>query len=698
MVTVLGEGAAETSGWRTSRWAAALGLALFVSFGACLYALMPLAGGVALVIIFGWMALPGVIITRRLFASQRGQWLPALLAGPSLGFSLSSLVLLGLWVSGVRHPALLGLAPLGALALAPACRRLRPLLDAPAFDRRDVVPILIVLSLVPIVDGRPYARVGELRPEGKAYRAYFIADFEWAMAVAAEVSKGDVPPRNPFLAGDSMHYYWLADLLSAAEHRATQRTLPIESVLLCNALCLDLAFVGFLYFFVRNFVRSPSAAAIACLAAVLCSSFEGAQQVYVFWQRGIPFDGLRNLNIDAISNWRFGSLKVDGLQRVLLYQPQHATAWAVSLSALLVVCRARDNGRAAVNALAGALLAVSLLVSSFIAVMVGCVVAAYQLVTLAARRQWKGLVLGAVAGGLPVALALVVSAALNYVDHSGGPIVVVGRLNPLAATNTVTGIALSFGPMLIAAAMGAWLAVRRQAREYAVLALVIATAFGFYFFVDVVDHQHAYVGWRAGHLLFMAFAPLAGFAWQELWAAGGRTRGALTGGAVLLALAAAPTTVIDLYNSQDTANQRQGPGFRWTEIVTPGELEALDWIKTHTPPDALVQVDPVRESGTWAYMPAFGARRMAAGMPLSMIPLKKYQEASQRVREVFTARDAAAAHGRASELGIDYLYVGPAERRSYPDMAGLLDAAPLWFPPVFRNGVVSIYGVTPAPR
>src|SRR4030095_8001518 len=99
----------------------------------------------------------------------------ALLAGPSLGFSLSSLVLLGLWVSGVRHPALLGLAPLGALALAPACRRLRPLLDAPAFDRRDVVPILIVLSLVPIVDGRPYARVGELRPEGKAYRAYFIA-------------------------------------------------------------------------------------------------------------------------------------------------------------------------------------------------------------------------------------------------------------------------------------------------------------------------------------------------------------------------------------------------------------------------------------------------------------------------------------------------------------------------------------------
>lgn len=31
-------------------------------------------------------------------------------------------------------------------------------------------------------------------------------------------------------------------------------------------------------------------------------------------------------------------------------------------------------------------------------------------------------------------------------------------------------------------------------------------------------------------------------------------------------------------------------GFRWTVILTPDEIEALDWIKTNTPPDALVQV------------------------------------------------------------------------------------------------------------
>jgi len=61
----------------------------------------------------------------------------------------------------------------------------------------------------------------------------------------------------------------------------------------------------------------------------------------------------RTLNIDAISNWKFGSLKIDGLHRVLLYQSQHATGWAVSLSALIVLMQARDKGRVGVNMFAG---------------------------------------------------------------------------------------------------------------------------------------------------------------------------------------------------------------------------------------------------------------------------------------------------------------------------------------------------------
>jgi hypothetical protein len=670
-----------------------LALVLLVALGLCVTTLAPPMKAGALLAVFCWMALPGVIVARRLYGATSSAWIGALLVGPVWGSAASSVALLALWLSGVRHPILLACAPLAIALVAVPARHLAPSLRLAEFDRRDVLPVLLVLTLVPLVVGRPFAKVGEMRPEGKAYRAYFIADFEWAMAVVSEVSKGDIPPRNPFLAGDTLHYYWLNDLLSAVEHRVAGPTLALESIILVNDILVDVCYVAFFYFFVRHFVRSSGAAAIGVIAAVLFTSFEGTWQLYDFWQRGLPLAAFRLLNIDAISNWVFGSLKIDGLHRVLLYQSQHATAWALSLSALIVLRQARDNGRPAVNLLAGLLLSVSLLVSSFIAVMVGCVLMLYQAVTLRLRRQWKALGVGACAAGVPVGVAVLIASLLQYVDRSGGQVVYVGILNPVAAHRALLGIFLSFGPMLIAACAGVGVAVWRRAYALAVLALAVAVSFLFYFFVDVVDHQHAYVGWRAGHLLFMTFAPLVAYGWQELTALGGWARRATIAVAAALALASSPMTIVDLYNTQDTANQAQGPGFKWTEIVSPDELEALAWIKASTPLDAQIQVDPVRASGTWAYMPAFGERRMTAGMPISMIPIKKYKDASERVRRVFAATDGAHAYAGASALALQYIYVGPRERQSYPRLEAVLDSAAYGFIPIFRNRSVMIYRV-----
>jgi hypothetical protein len=672
---------------------AVLAVGFLISIAVSVLAMLPLSIGAAVVLAFLWMAWPGVMIARRLYDAQRGHWLAPLLVGPVWGFAATSLVLLALWIAGVRATFVLALAPLGAALLVIPCRWLQGALVAPLYDRRDAAAVLLVLMIVPAVVARPYSRVGEMRPEGKAYRAYFIADFEWAMAVAEEVSKGDVPPKNPFLAGDQLHYYWLASLASAIEHRAIPQA-AIEPLLLTNALLLDLGFVAFFYAFVRQFVAGATAAAIGCAFAIFFTSFEGAQQMYVFWQRGVPMAGLRDLNIDGISNWKFGSLKVDGLQRLLLYQPHHATSWGLSLSALLVLRQARDASRLAVNLLAGVLLAMGLLVSSFIALMVGTAVALYQALRLLLQRRWLALVVDGIAAGLPVGIAVVISSLLEYVDRTAGPIMTVGHINPLAATNTLTGIALSFGPILIAASAGVWLAFRDRLVAFAAIAVLILVGFGFYFFVDVVDHQHAYVGWRAGHLLFIAMAPLVALVWQEGWRAGGAIRATMAGGLCVLAVLAAPTTAIDLYNTQDTANQHQGPGFKWTEVLSPGEVDALAWLKANTPASAIVQVDPVRPSGTWAYMPGFGARRMAAGLPISMIPLKKYREASERMRRVFQATDPAVIHQQAVAFGIEYFYIGPAERAAYPAIARLLDAAPQWFAPVFRDDAVTIYRVT----
>ena len=120
----------------------------------------------------------------------------------------------------MRAVGWLSVAPLLATAAAWPCRTLAPNLTLPAFTRRDVAAVALTLLVVPAVVARPYARVGIDLPEGRAYRAYFTADFVWELAVVAEVAKGDVPPRNPYYIGDALHYYWLMHLVPAVEHRA----------------------------------------------------------------------------------------------------------------------------------------------------------------------------------------------------------------------------------------------------------------------------------------------------------------------------------------------------------------------------------------------------------------------------------------------------------------------------------------------
>ena len=64
--------------------------------------------------------------------------------------------------------------------------------------------------------------------------------------------------------------------------------------------------------------------------------------------------------------------------------------------------------------------------------------------------------------------------------------------------------------------------------------------------------------------------------------------------ATLLIAIGLPTTLIDDFNAQDIGNREMGPGFRWTIMLTPEEQEAYRWIRTQTPPKAIVADGPDR--------------------------------------------------------------------------------------------------------
>jgi uncharacterized membrane protein len=213
--------------------------------------------------------------------------------------------------------------------------------------------------------------------------------------------------------------------------------------------------------------------------------------------------------------------------------------------------------------------------------------------------------------------------------------------------------------------------------------------------VDVRDHQDVYVGWRAGHLLFIAFAPVTAYAWDRLRQQRHlllRIAGLLV--SVIVLAASAPTSLIDIYNTQDTENRFMGPGIHWTLQLTPGEVEALTWIRAWTPQKAVVQVEPwLRDRETWAYVPAFAERRMAAGLPISMIPLANYEHASQAIKVLFSLSSADDAHELARKLRIDYLLIAQPERSAYPGFQPTLESAPKLFRRVFHNEDVNVFEV-----
>jgi uncharacterized membrane protein len=84
---------------------------------------------------------------------------------------------------------------------------------------------------------------------------------------------------------------------------------------------------------------------------------------------------------------------------------------------------------------------------------------------------------------------------------------------------------------------------------------------------------------------------------------------------------------------------------------------------------------------------------MGVGLPISMVPLKKYQDGSRWATWIFETSSAESAHSLAAHNGIQYLYLGKAEREWHPTAQPRFDAAPEYFEDVFHNDEATIYRV-----
>ena len=140
-----------------------------------------------------------------------------------------------------------------------AGRRARDL--AARVDAADTPALLLVLVLVPVLMGPPYANLGRADAEGnRYYRAYFTADFLWHSALAFELGKFSLPPRNPYLTPRAMNYYWTYFLLPATAAELLPPSpagfVDLQRYLKANAILSGLLMMGALFLLVRSAVPS----------------------------------------------------------------------------------------------------------------------------------------------------------------------------------------------------------------------------------------------------------------------------------------------------------------------------------------------------------------------------------------------------------------------------------------------------------
>ena len=644
--------------------------------------------------------LPGWPLGRALFGRHPAAWI----VGAVLGYALTCLAfwaVLALHIPSAPAFALAWVLVSGATwmlvraAFGPSVLRSgTPLVALPTWSVPDTRTLVLLLILVPAVFVFPYKNLGARDADGnRYYRAYFTADFIWHMALTAELTKYAMPPVNPYLGDRTIQYYWTYFLVPAViSEEGVGGLRDIESSLKVNALCSGVLFIAALVLTTWAASLSAAGTAFAVSVAVVAASAEG---LFAWWELvsgGRPLTELTDLNIDAMSNWRFRGLRVDSLVRSMWYNPQHSMSAALGLLALPIAGAGGVNAPIGAIVMAGSALALS---TTFNPLIGGLFSIIYGIVVLADAirlRHIKPVLNHALAAGL-VGLAVGWCIGNDMVEGAAG--VVLFGLGGYAVNRPFATLMLSLGPLLAPALFGLWSPSGLPRRAWPA---VVGTILGLLVFYLVrLSVESSYIGFRAGQLLQLVLPGLAAMFFAQLWMRGGGWRAAAVSIATLLMVIGLPTTLIDTYNAQDIGNRQMGPGFRWTVMLTPDEQEAYRWLRTGTPREAIVQMDPIAHGReTWSQLPTFAERRMAAARPISLMNIPEYLERSRRAHRIYAERNADNAARLAGELGVNYIYIGPAEERANPAVSlAKFAGRPDLFEPVFANQTTRIYALRP---
>lgn len=582
---------------------------------------------------------------------------------------------------------------------------------------RSTYILFLVLLLVAIaLVFEPFANLGKKTDLGYAYRKYFPGDFLKMMAMTAELSKGDIPPENPWFAGESLHYYWWYFVPLSWFYRLIGMGISIKALVILSTLMTDALFLFALFSTLRLFTTRNFAPFLAALVGITAYSYES---IYLWWHLGYPIkdflEQARFYNIDGITRWFWGEPQMDGFLRSLLYSPPHLHALALLLAVISIFALSNVLQNLSLSCFAGLLIGVTVIYNTFIGLIVALwyglwlgiqVIAGWarlvsnykgKVTTYDPKRDLFSFLLSNGIAGLVVLLCYSLSMFVRGPDTGLMPYV-----GKALKTHGPLVFFINYGPPFIFGGVGIFLMWKRTRNRRSriedssskarssipsillllLLSIILVSTVALKGFVSDV-------GLKLGLVILIPLLIFSAisleFLHQRLPALAFYSLLIIINGPALL------TVLLDRYNLADIYNSR------FTLYVSEEDMQAATWIKSHVPGRAIVQSSSPEGETPFTLVSVLGERRTAVGdkffARIYQIPAAEVERRRGDITSLFETKGLDKALKALKKYSIDYIYVGEYEKTFYPEGIRKFYEVSDLFEKVYENTRVDIFKV-----
>lgn len=531
-------------------------------------------------------------------------------------------------------------------------------------------------------------RAGRLDGGVHVFPTLFVNDYFNHLAVTAELAR-NVPPANIYYQGITAHYYWFFHVVPASFHRLVDLQASVRHLLLWQN-CLNILM---LFFALGQLLRhcGISRRAVA-MTLSLVLFFYSYIDIFIIGRAVGNSVQITELIPPLASIWpkleNFSGLS-HGYLRDFWVEPHAVAAILFSTVAVQMQCAKQSRMPQVIRGMIlGALVFATFGCDSFLGTILALWVALDNGIDFVKGSHPQRRSLLYLTGGV----ATVAVVALGYIFGLN----MIGGQKGLLLLTPMTGVlatlpfylALDYGPIFLCGLAGWYLSIKERNPGYAGrvwLLGVVALVMGL-FLRHAVEYDILLR--KSGKPLQLVLLIGAGLLFERMGRTGRRWRIIM----VIVLLMALPTIGFDLQAFGGFGGSRGMENY-----LDSKEMKALRWIKTNTPSNSIVQGQPGYQ-GEYVYefnpIPPLAERSVAVGTyMMSALWGVGGKAALGRIHSIdslFQAESAAEAAAIMKRFDIDYLYIGPRERRVYQ-----LTADPLWadmalFETVYNHDSVTI--------